>query len=173
MLSAIPPKAGRTASGIPYGKVMSGSLFPSGSCSHPQASGFPASHRSPGSPLPCRLQSHCSHPQHQPDGAAGLTRPKRCCRVPLFHHRASGGMTVVPRSNLIPSAACRAVPACLLTSYETLSAALPETRKMSSPTTLTHAPTSCRISPASHARRGLQGYKHINLRDFPYVFLST
>ena len=58
--------------------------FPSGSCSHPQASGFPASHRSPGSPLPCRLQSRCSHPQHQPDGAAGLTRSKCVGFLPLF-----------------------------------------------------------------------------------------
>ena len=74
---------------------------------------------------------------------------------------ASGGVTLISRSNLIPSATCRAVPACLLTSYETLSAALPETRKMSSPPTLTHALALCRISPASHARPGQQGYKHI------------
>ena len=85
MLSAIPPKAGMTARGVPYGMIMSGSLFPSGSCSYPQASGFPASHRSPGSPLPCRLQSRCTHPQHQPAGAAGLTRPKCCVGIlPLF-----------------------------------------------------------------------------------------
>ena len=38
---------------------------------------------------------------------ARLSRPKRCGLVPLFHHRASGGKTVVPRPNLIPSAACR------------------------------------------------------------------
>ena len=65
---------------------------------------------------------------------------------------ASGGVTVVPRSNLIPSAACRAVPACLLTSYETLSASLPETRKMSSPPILTHASAYCQERPASPAR---------------------
>ena len=86
--------------------------------------------------------------------AAGLSRPKRCGRVPLFHHRASGGVNFLPRSNLIPSAACRAVPACLLTSYETLSASLPETRKMSSPPILTHASAYCQERPASPARTG-------------------
>jgi hypothetical protein len=93
---------------------------------------------------------------------ARLSRPKRCCRVPLFHHSASGGVTFLPRPNLIPSAACRGLRPCLLTSYETLSASLPETRKMSSPTTLTHAPSACRISPASHARREVLGYKNLS-----------
>ena len=79
----------------------------------------------------------------------------------------SGGVTVVPRSNLIPSAACRGLRPCLLAFLllreMSADAATPERAKPPSPTTLTHAPTLCRKSSALHARRGLQGYKHINL----------
>ena len=164
MLSAIPPKAGRTASGIPYGMVMSGTLFPSGSCSRPQASGFPSSHRSPRSPMPLRLQSRCSHPQHQPAGAAGLTRPKVVASFCYSWLCASGGKTIVPRSNLIPSAACRGLRPCLLAVLLlrelSADAATPERAKPPSPTTLTHAPPPCRKSPASHARPGFKDKKY-------------
>ena len=124
---------------------------------------FPPSLLSPSvsSSLPATTP-HTSTSSKNTPPPARLSRPKRCGCVLLFHHRASGGVTVVPRSNIFPSAACRGLRPCLLTSYETLSASLPETRKMSSPTTLTHAPTSCRISPASHARRGVPGYKNLS-----------
>ena len=128
-----------------------------------RVTGFPPSLPSP--PVSSSLPAPTPHPSTSSKDIpppARLSRPNRCGRVPLFHHCASGGVTVVPRSNLIPSAACRGLRPCLLTSYETLSASLPETRKMSSPTTLTHAPVSCRISPASHARRGVPGYKNLS-----------
>ena len=128
-----------------------------------RGTGFPPSLPSP--PVSSSLPAPTPHPSASSKNTpppARLSRPKRCGRVPLFHHCASGGKTVVPRSNLFPSAACRGLRPCLLTSYETLSATLPETRKMSSPTILTHAPSACRISPASHARRGVLGYKNLS-----------
>ena len=88
--------------------------------------------------------------------AAGLSRSKRCGRVLLFLHRASGGKTVVPRSNLIPSAACRAVPACLLAVLllreMSANAATPERAKPPSHPILTHASAYCQEGPASPAR---------------------
>ena len=110
---------------------------------------------------------------------SAFTRPLTLRRRPDSHAQrwvafylyswlcAGGGVTVVPRSNLIPSAACRGLRPCLLAflllQEMSADAATPERAKLPSPTTLTHAPSACRISPVSHARRGLQGYKHINL----------
>ena len=88
--------------------------------------------------------------------AAGLSRPKRCGRVPLFRHRASGGVTVVPRSNLIPSAACRGLRPCLLAVLllreMSAAAATPERAKPPSPPILTHACAYCQEGPTSPAR---------------------
>lgn len=88
--------------------------------------------------------------------AAGLSRFNLSGILLYSTVSASGGVTIVPRSNLIPSAACRGLRPCLLTSYETLSASLPETRKMSSPTILTHASAYCQEGPAAPARSGHQ-----------------
>lgn len=73
-----------------------------------RVTGFPPSLPSP--PVSSTLPAPTPHPSTSSKNTpppARLSRPKRCCRVPLFHHSASGGVTVVPRSNLIPSAACR------------------------------------------------------------------
>ena len=88
--------------------------------------------------------------------AAGLSRSKRCSRVLLFHHRASGGVTFLPRSNLIPSAACRGLRPCLLAflllQEMSADAATPERAKPPSPLILTHASAYCQERPASPAR---------------------
>ena len=191
MLSAIPPKAGRTASG----RVMSGSLFAAAVSSlvTQRLSAF-RSYLATAYRLCCapRLSAESSEPsgkgfvpQPLPPVSSALTASSRSAstrsltlrRRPDSHARsvlasclystvsASGGKTVVPRSNLIPSAACRAVPAWLLAFLllreMSADAATPERAKPPSPTTLTHALASCRISPASHARPGQRMYIHI------------
>ena len=191
MLSAIPPKAGRTASG----RVMSGSLFAAAVSSLVSQRLYAfRSYLAPAYRL-CyapRLSAESSEPsgkgfvpQPLPTVSSALTAPSRSAstrsltlrRRPDSHARsvlasclystvnASGGVTVVPRPNLIPSAACRAVPAWLLAFLllreMSADAATPERAKPPSPTTLTHAPASCRISPASHARPGPRVYIHI------------
>ena len=191
MLSAIPPKAGRTASG----RVMSGSLFAAAVSSlvTQRLSAF-RSYLAPAYRLCCapRLFAESSEPsgkgfvpQPLPPVSSALTASSRSAstrsltlrRRPDSHARsvlasclystvnASGGVTVVPRSNLIPSAACRAVPAWLLAFLllreMSADAATPERAKPPSPTTLTHAPSACLKSPASHARPGHQGYINI------------
>ena len=68
----------------------------------------------------------------------------------------SGGVTVIPRSNLIPSAACRGLRPCLLAVLllreMSANAATPERAKPPSPTTLTHASAYCQERPVSPAR---------------------
>ena len=127
---------------------------------------FPPSLPSP--PVSSSLPAPTPHPSTSSKNIpppARLSRPKRCGLVPQFHHCASGGMTFVPRSNLIPSAACRGLRPCLLAflllQEMSADAATPERAKPPSPTTLTHAPTSCRNRPTSHARPEVQGYIHI------------
>ena len=87
--------------------------------------------------------------------AAGLSRPKRCGRVSLFRHRASGGVTVIPRSNLIPSAACRGLRPCLLAVLllreMSAAAATPERAKQPSLPILTHVSVYCQEGPAAPA----------------------
>ena len=132
-----------------------------------RGTGFPPSLPSP--PVSSSLPATTPHPSASSKNIpppARLSRPKRCGRVPLFHHRASGGVTVVPRSNLIPSAACRGLRPCLLAFLllreMSADAATPERAKPPSPPTLTHAPASCRKSPTSHARPEVQGYKNLS-----------
>ena len=126
------------------------------SCIRVPSSWFPRSRRSPRSPSSEPLQPLQLHTQHQLVRAAGLSRSKVGGILPLFvalcKRRSDRCTPLEPHSvRRLP----RLSP-CLLTSYETLSATLPETRKMSSPTTLTHAPPPCLKSPASHARPGVQ-----------------
>ena len=76
--------------------------------------------------------------------------------VAILEGSASGGVTVISRHNLIPSAACRAVPACLLAVLllreMSANAATPERAKPPSPPILTHASAYCQEGPASPAR---------------------
>ena len=153
MLSAIPPKAGRTASG----RVVSGYAikavglfllaarhskqacsalapqrrFPAGSCESTSLTGRPDSHAR-------SVWASCLY--------------SWLC--------TGGGNTIPPRPNFLSSAACRAVPAWLLchlcqsaASADAEATACPKQHRL---TILTHAPTSCRKSPTSHARPGVQ-----------------
>ena len=76
--------------------------------------------------------------------------------VAILEGSASGGMTVISRPNLIPSATCRAVPACLLAVLllreMSADAATPERAKPPSHPILTHASAYCQEGPASPAR---------------------
>ena len=76
--------------------------------------------------------------------------------VAILKGSASGGVTVIPRPNLIPSATCRAVPACLLAVLllreMSADAATLERAKQPSPPILTHACAYCLEGPTSPAR---------------------
>jgi hypothetical protein len=79
---------------------------------------------------------------------------------------ASGGKTVSTSNHPHPVRRLPRLSPCLLAFLllreMSADAATPERAKPPSPTTLTHAPRSCRKSPASHARPGHQGNKNIS-----------
>lgn len=85
--------------------------------------------------------------------------------VAILEGSASGGVTVISRPSRIPSATCRAVPACLLAVLLlrelSADAATPERAKPPSHPILTHASAYCQKRPASPARTGPKGCKHI------------
>ncbi len=99
--------------------------------------------------------THSTSLPGRPDSHAPASLPLYC----YSWLGASGGVTFLPRSNLIPSAAGRAVPAWLLchlcqaaASAEAEATSCPKQHR---PILLTRAPASCRISPTSHARPGV------------------
>lgn len=75
--------------------------------------------------------------------------------VAILEGSASGGVTVISRPSRIPSATCRAVPACLLAVLllreMSAAAATPERAKPPSPPMLTHACAYCQEGPTSPA----------------------
>ena len=74
---------------------------------------------------------------------------------------ASGGVSLHPSYHPHPVRRLPRLSPCLLAFLllreMSADAATPERAKPPSPISLTHAPTSCRKSPASHARNGLPG----------------
>ncbi len=128
------------------GPFMSGLYAPRGSLSPFQVPGFPPSLPSPlvssslPAPTPC--------PSIPTKNLTPPARPSRSNVVAVYLYAkvcASAGVTVLPRINLYPSSACRAVPACLLALLPCLVSSLtrphqPHQKRRARPRT--HAPAT-------------------------------
>ncbi len=128
-------------------------------------SGFPASHPSPlvlsaFTPSILRLPLRCSSPIRRPDSPAPTAWPSTSIRrfVQALER------PFVPRFNLIPSSACRALRACLLTIFASLTSRLSPSRqpvKNSRAQPSTHAPKSVQNRTVLPRSRGWKRRKNI------------